>query len=246
MTIIQKVLVVPAFKEYEVLPVFLRELFEYIDDDTQVLVADDSPQEEWGNVTRACELAVGNKNGQLSFTFSGSRSGRGGAVRRAFEKAIIEFPAATRFLECDADGSHRPVDVIRLLRSENVTNVIIGSRYLKESEIIGWPISRRVFSRILNILIPRLWNFKVKDVTNGLRSYDVLSVRTILAKEQQNVGFIYLTEQMIHLKKAGLSISELPICFVNRTIGKSTVGYSEVLNSLIGLSSLFLSRKSRH
>jgi dolichol-phosphate mannosyltransferase len=246
MTVIKKVLVVPAYKEYEVLPIFLKELFDYIDIDTQVLVADDSPQEEWENVRRACEFAVGSKADQLSFTFSSLRSGRGGAVRRAFEKAITEFPDATRFLECDADGSHRPIDVDKLIRLENTTNIVIGSRYLKESEIIGWPISRRIFSRILNLLIPRLWNFKIRDVTNGLRSYDRTSVETILAKKQENVGFIYLTEQMVHLKAAGLSTSEIPICFVNRTIGKSTVGFSEVLNSLIGLGGLFFSHKSRH
>jgi dolichol-phosphate mannosyltransferase len=245
MTTIQRVIVVPAYKEYEVLPIFLKELFEYVDEDTHVLVADDSPKEEWERIINACELAVGSKSMQLSFTFSESRSGRGGAVRRAFEKASTEFPAAKRFLECDADGSHQPVDIARLLRSKNETNVIIGSRYLNKSEIIGWPISRRIFSRLLNILIPRLWNFKIKDVTNGLRSYDAVSVSTLLAKEQQNVGFIYLTEQMIHLKAAGLSFSEIPIRFVNRTIGKSTVGYSEVLNSLVGLGRLFFSRKSR-
>jgi hypothetical protein len=48
------------------------------------------------------------------------------------------------------------------------------------------------------------------------------------------------------LKAAGLSTSEIPICFVNRTIGKSTVGFSEVLNSLIGLGGLVFSHKSRH
>ncbi len=245
MTVIRKVLVVPAYKEYQALPIFLKELFEYIDIDTQVLVADDSPQEQWENVTRACEFAVGSKVNQLSFTFSTLRSGRGGAVRRAFEKGIKEFPEATRFLECDADGSHRPIDVDKLVKSENTTNIIIGSRYLKESEIVGWPISRRIFSRILNILIPRLWNFEISDVTNGLRSYDRTSVGIILAEKQQNVGFIYLTEQMFHLKAAGLSISEIPICFVNRTTGKSTVGFSEVLNSLIGLGGLFFYRKSR-
>jgi dolichol-phosphate mannosyltransferase len=241
---ITKVLVVPSYKEYEGLPVFLKELFEKLDSDMQVLVADDSPQEEWENVKRACEFAVGSKSSQLSFSFASSRTGRGGAVRRAFQMALIEFPHATRFLECDSDGSHRPIDVLKIARTETTTNVVIGSRYLKESKIVGWPISRRIFSRILNFVIPRLWGFRISDITNGLRSYDITSLRAILAEEQKNVGFIYLTEQMIHLKGADLEIREVPICFINRTIGESTLGFSEVLNSLIGLASLFFFRKS--
>jgi len=241
---ITKVLVVPSYREYEALPVFLKELFEKLDGETQVLVADDSPQEEWENVKRACKFAAGSKSRQLSFSFSNSRTGRGGAVRRGFEMALSEFPNAIRFLECDCDGSHRPIDVLKIAKTEAPTNVVIGSRYLKESEIVGWPISRRIFSRILNFVIPRLWGFGITDVTNGLRSYDITGLRVILAEEQKNVGFIYLTEQMIYLKGAGLEVSEVPICFINRTIGKSTLDFSEVLNSFIGLASLFLSRKS--
>ncbi len=240
--VIQKVLVIPAYKEYEVLPLFLAEIFELIDNCTQVLVADDSPEEKWDEIVSACESAIGEKSNQLAFSFSKIRNGRGGAVRRGFQKAVEEYPSASQFLECDADGSHRPIDIIDMLNHENKTNVVIGSRYLEKSQIIGWPISRRIFSRFLNFLIPRIMHLEVSDITNGLRLYDLRSIKVILAKEQQNTGFIYLTEQLINLKEADLTFSEIPICFINRTVGESSVGIREINNSLIGLCRIIYSQ----
>lgn len=240
MPVIKKVLVIPSYKEYVALPVFIEEIFKLIDDSTQVLIADDSPIENWEDIVKTCEFAAGVQKNRLTFSFSETKSGRGGAVRRGFQMALTEFSSAIQFLECDADGSHRAEDVMNVMRCQQNANVVIGSRYIRDSKIIGWPVSRRIFSRILNFLIPRMWDFEISDVTNGLRSYDLLSVQTILSREQKNKGFVYLTEQMIYLKKAGLTTCEIPICFVNRTFGKSTVGAREIAGSLTGLVKLFL------
>ena len=85
-------------------------------------------------------------------------------------------------------------------------------------------------------------HLEVSDITNGLRLYDIQSIKVILSKEQQNTGFIYLTEQMINLKDADLTFSEIPICFINRIVGESSVGIREINNSLTGLCRLFHSQ----
>jgi hypothetical protein len=91
-------------------------------------------------------------------------------------------------------------------------------------------------------MIPRIMHLKIRDITNGLRLYDLRGVEAILAQDQQNTSFIYLTEQMINVEKAGLTFSEIPICFINRTIGESTVGIQEIKSSLIGLGRMFYFR----
>jgi glycosyltransferase involved in cell wall biosynthesis len=240
--LIQNVLVIPSYKEYAALPVFLAAIFDLIDDRTQVIVVDDSPEETWDGIVQTCQSAAGKNYNRLAFSFSKLRNGRGGAVRRGFEKALQEYPSAVQFIECDADGSHRPYDVLKLINSERRTNVLIGSRYLEESKIIGWPLSRRIFSALLNFLIPRIMHLRISDITNGLRIYDLQSVEALLAQEQQNTSFIYLTEQIFCLERAGLTIGEIPICFINRTIGESTVGIHEIKESLIGLGGIFYSQ----
>jgi dolichol-phosphate mannosyltransferase len=153
-----------------------------------------------------------------------------------------KFPHLVHFIECDADGSHRVVDIIKVRDLESHGDLLIGSRYLPESKIVGWPMTRRVFSYLLNISIPCLMKVRVSDVTNGLRRYSITAVDAILAKEPINKGFIYLSEQALILRNQGYVLDEVPIIFVDRTLGKSTVTWREIVASLKGISDLFFSR----
>jgi dolichol-phosphate mannosyltransferase len=152
--------------------------------------------------------------------------------------ALELYPRVKFIIECDADGSHRVEDILKLMQSENTADLIIGSRYLDESQIIGWPVSRRIFSFCLNILIPKLVHVPVQDITNGLRRYTTDTTRKILENPQRNLGFIYLSEQAIIVERSGLSISEIPITFIDRTLGKSTVTWREIYGSIVGITQL--------
>jgi dolichol-phosphate mannosyltransferase len=158
-------------------------------------------------------------------------------------KALNDYPEAKFIVECDADGSHRAIDILKIKNSETVADLLIGSRYLPSSKIIGWPMSRRIFSWILNNSIPRVIFVEVHDITNGLRRYSREAVRQILSNPQMNTGFVYLSEQAVVLKKRGMKISEEPIIFVDRTLGTSTVTWRELTNSLLGIARLVISKQ---
>jgi dolichol-phosphate mannosyltransferase len=85
----------------------------------------------------------------------------------------------------------------------------------------------------------------VSDITNGLRRYSSVAIDRILATKQENSGFIYLSEQAIIVKNANLTIAEIPIVFVDRTLGKSTVTWREISSSLLGVAKLFASNPVR-
>jgi dolichol-phosphate mannosyltransferase len=114
---------------------------------------------------------------------------------------------------------------------------------LKESSIKGWPLSRRVASRILNYLIPKLLGINCTDVTNGLRRYSKKANEITAEHVQVNTGFIFLSEQAMILAHRGVIPNEFPITFVNRVHGKSSVGLSEVVDSLIGVFELHRMKK---
>lgn len=242
---IKKVIIIASYKEYDSLPILLNDLSTVIDIETKILIVDDSPQDSWEGLKTFCLKSMGSKESQLEFSFSSTKSGRGGAIRRGLEFALLNYPLAEIFLECDADGSHSVNDIYKMINYSYQTNVLIGSRYLASSKIIGWPLSRRIFSKILNLLIPFIFNLKISDATNGLRRYDLQSVKTILNYTQRHTGFIYLTEQLLHLSKARLEIHEVPIQFMNRTVGESTVGVSEIIGSLGGLLDLIIHNQRR-
>ena len=114
---------------------------------------------------------------------------------------------------------------------------------MKESSIIGWPIPRRVFSKILNSVIPFMLNVPITDITNGLRRYTPQALRQILLQEPINTGFTYLSEQAFVLHVSQLKIDEIPIIFVERIAGHSTVTWKEILTSLRGILYLLLLKK---
>ena len=111
----------------------------------------------------------------------------------------------------------------------------IGSRYLKKSKIIGWPIKRKIFSKLANLLAQFLFGFDISDYTNGFRVYNRRSITELLKYEINNNGFIYLTETLIILKKKKYRIGEYPTIFINRKFGRSSLRLKEIINSLLGI-----------
>ena len=91
---------------------------------------------------------------------------------------------------------------------------------------------------MLNTMIPFILDIGVKDITNGLRSYSISAVNHIFDVPAHNPGFIYLFEQAFLSHKNKLNIEEIPIEFVNRSLGESTVTWREILNSILGLAEL--------
>lgn len=203
-----------------------------------IIVMDDSPEPIADEVEAACSEVLKESSASYLFVNHQGKVGRGDAVRRGMEQAVTLFPSLEFVMECDADGSHRPVDILRVKESKIEADLLIGSRYLRDSKVQGWPFSRRIFSRALNFIIPRVLQVNVTDITNGLRRYSINAVNEIIAQYQVNKGFIYLSEQALALEKRGLLIKELPTVFVNRTQGSSTVTWREVLASLRGVIGL--------
>lgn len=232
------VIVIASYNEIQALPSFLSELAPILTKNETIVVADDSPIENRQQIQSGCESKFKSSQARLDFSFSNSKNGRGSAIYRGFKFAIEKYGQFDYFIECDSDGSHTPSDIVSLVNLIVPSDLIIGSRYLPTSKIIGWPRTRRVFSKILNALIPKLVGVRCTDITNGLRRYSANAVSDLLKHEPRNKGFMYLSEQAIILNNLGYSISEFPITFVNRTLGESTVGIKELSNSITGILKL--------
>lgn len=232
---IRVAIIIPSYRETFALPTLLKELGSKLRVEDAVIVVDDSPFSESRIIEKKCMDSLGNSRTKLIFINCGTKTGRGNAVRRGMLIACDQFKNLEYVIECDADGSHRVPDIVKLRDSEQPVDLLIGSRYLPNSQIWGWPLSRRVFSFLLNFLIPRILSIDIKDITNGLRRYSSAAVKKILASPQENSGFIYLSEQALILKKSNSSITEIPIIFTNRIQGDSTVTIHEIIQSVRGI-----------
>lgn len=239
-------LIIPSYNESIALKEFLVRLLPILPNYVAIIIADDSEKE----VSTIIENQIAEINeltqNKILIDSADSKSGRGAAVKRGMSRAIKLYPNLEHIIECDADGSHTPNDVHKLLISDETVDMLVGSRYLNGSKISNWPLQRRIFSKILNTVIPRILDVPLKDVTNGLRRYSIRSVKLLISRESINSGFVYLSEQALILRTANYTFKETPIHFVNRIHGESTVTSREVLDSILGISKLTMLNKNQN
>ena len=239
----KSVIVIASYNEIEALPILISKISPSLNQNQVLIIADDSPIAIRKELKEKCLREFNSNSSTLDFSFASSKNGRGAAVYRGIKYAKATYGEFDSYIECDSDGSHRAEDIIRILKMETKIDLLIGSRYLSESKIIGWPLSRTIFSKLLNLTIPKLLNVPCRDITNGLRRYSSQAIKVILESTPKNTGFIYLSEQAQLISRAKLTIGEMPIIFENRIAGESTVGVKEILDSFTGVLKLLISRK---
>lgn len=204
-----------------------------------IVICDDSEIKSRDIIFDKLEKISTRSSVEIIFSFGKLKGGRGAAVQRGFRLALEKHPKCQRFIQCDADGSHGAQDIMNLLNYPGHEEVVIGSRYLADSKIQNWPITRRIFSKLLNFSIPRILSINCKDITNGLRRYDRKSVEAVCETSTLVNGFLALTEEMLILFRQGNpEVIELPTIFVNRIKGESSVTGKDLRNSLQDLSIL--------
>ena len=235
-------LVLPAFNESESIYNLLHELDLHVPLNWHIIIIDDSPSDRTEKYVKMAFGDLKREQSTLHLLSNSQKSGRGAAVQQAFSFAIanIDFEF---IIEMDSDGSHTFESVLGLLDAPIDQDLVIGSRYLQDSEITGWPLSRRVFSRGTNFLLKKIFGIGISDWTNGLRRYSPRTIDYILKINPINNGFTYLSEQILIAHSKGLSILELPIVFIDRVSGKSTVTYKEIINSIKGILLLLFYKK---
>jgi dolichol-phosphate mannosyltransferase len=205
-------------------------------DEIDVLVADDASPDGTGNIA---DRLVASHAGRVRVLHRPGKGGRGAAVLAAFREAVPE-PAYRRFVEMDADLSHLPEELPRLLVASAHADVVIGSRYREGGAIRGWSRKRRVWSHLSNSLIDLVLRLPITDYTNGYRLYDRRAVEVLLRADLKERGYISLSEWAWVLHGAGLTFADVPITFVNRRLGTSKMSAREAIGALRALMRLRL------
>ena len=230
-------IVIPAYNEKENILKLIKGIRKYLN--CIILIVDDSKDKD------VKKILSKNNIKNLKYFNRGKKSGRGSAVLFGFKK-LIKKQKISCFIEMDADLSHSPTELRRNISFfyKNSLDLLIGSRYLNESKIINWPLSRRVLSKLSNILARKLLGVPIKDYTNGYRFYSKNAARTVITKcNRTGGGFIILSEIILVLWKKGYKISEIRSIFRNRIRGESSVNIKLIFESLVGLFRLFLLKK---
>tara|TARA_Y100000389_G_scaffold146758_1_gene145539 strand:- start:3122 stop:3847 length:726 start_codon:yes stop_codon:yes gene_type:complete len=233
-------IIIPTFNEDENIISLLKNIKKNIPT-ASISIVDDSKNNNMKKI-----LKKNNFDKKIKYFHRINSRGRGSAVLYGF-KQLLKKKSNQIFIEMDADFSHKPSELkqnIRLFKKKKF-DLLIASRYLPKSRIVNWPLSRKIFSKLSNILAKAILNIDVKDYTNGFRIYSKKATYLITKKcGKIGDGFIVLSEILLVLNINKLKIHEVSTVFVNRKRGESSVNLRLVLQSFIGLIKLFLIKKN--
>jgi len=230
-------IIVPTYNESSNIKKLLKEIRLNIK--SQIIIVDDSNNNLTKNLLKKEKM-------KIIYIKRMKKLGRGSAVLEGFRRALKNKNMKI-FVEMDADLSHPPAELRRNIdyfKKKNL-DLLIGSRYLKKSEIVNWPISRRIFSRLANYLAKFLLRIPCSDYTNGYRIYSKNAAKKVSEKcGKIGDGFIMLSEILLVLYKNNFKIGEIETKFINRLKGESSTNIKLIIASLKGLIKLFLKKNS--
>jgi dolichol-phosphate mannosyltransferase len=201
-----------------------------------LIVDDDSPD---GTGRLADELAA--VDARVHVLHRRSKDGLGAAYRAGFAWALERgFDVV---VEMDADGSHQPEQLPRLLEAIDHADVVVGSRWVRGGNVVGWPLHRRLLSLGGSAYARLALGLPQRDVTGGYRAFTARALEQVGPGDLQSQGYSFQVELLWQAHRNGMRIVEVPITFVERTLGHSKMTGSIVLEAMVrvgrwGLGSL--------
>lgn len=231
------VIIIPTYNEADNINKIITEINKILPEGI-IFVIDDSTD---GTNKKVKLLAKKYKN--IKLWQRKSKKGRGSAVIFGFKQAL-KNPSIKYFVEMDADFSHDPKYLKIMIETSKKADIVIGSRYLPESKLVGRPWYRRLISLLANLIADSLFRIGLTDYTNGYRLYTRRAIRNLSAKDLSEKGYILLSEIAYVLYKKGFKFAEIPITYIERSQGESTFNLKEFIDALMGIVRIYFRHKN--
>jgi dolichol-phosphate mannosyltransferase len=226
------VLVIPTYNERGNIGRLIEELqsvFVSLPHDMHILVVDDNSPDGTMDVVREHQARSANVH-----ALQGAKQGLGAAYIRGMRHATQALHADAVF-EMDADFSHKPADVPRLLGAiDQGADLAIGSRYVAGGSIPPqWGLYRRMVSLFGNIAARYVAGiYRVHDCTAGFRAIRAELLRGIELERFRVQGYAFQIALLHAAIVSGARVVELPVEFIDRSVGESKLGLSDILEFL--------------
>jgi len=219
--------VIPTYNERQMLPEITRAVLA-LPGRWRVLVVDDSSPDGTGEL--ADEIARANP--RLTVLHRARKEGLGPAYVAGFREALSR-PDVDFVHEMDADLSHDPADLPRLLEAANEADLVIGSRYVPQGRTEGWGLRRRLLSRWGNEYVRVVLGLAVRDLTAGFRCWRRHLLEAVDLDAVRTRGYGFQIEMTWRAIRAGGRVVEVPICFTERRAGRSKMSGSIAAEALV-------------
>lgn len=207
--------VIPTYNEKDNIEQMVRALFALDVPNLSVLIVDDNSPDGTGNIV--IKLQKRYKN--LYLETREKKGGLGCAYVHGFQYALDH--GATVIVQMDADFSHDPKDIPRLLEALKQNDLVIGSRYINGISVVNWPLRRLILSTAANTYARIVTGLPYKDITGGFRAWRAETMRAINLQTIKADGYGFQIATAYRAWKKDYSIKEVPIVFTERREGQS-------------------------
>jgi len=230
-------IIIPTYNEAENIELLLHNIFAQHIDDLSVVIVDDNSPDKTADIIKKLQQTY-----PIHLIERQEKSGLGSAYIAGFRYALSK--QAQYIFEMDADFSHDPADIPRLLDAVKHSDLVIGSRKINGGQIIGWNFIRIIMSNGAMWFSRILLNFTVQDVTAGFRCFRSQVLNIIDLDSITSNGYAFQEELLLKTQEHGFTIVEIPVIFRDRKNGQSKLGITDIIEFFITIVTLRLKRNS--
>ena len=238
----KNLVIIPTYNEIENIAKIISAVFA-IDPSLEILVIDDGSPDGTADAVRALQAGFRDR---LHLICRSGKLGLGTAYITGFKWALERD--YDHIFEMDADFSHDPKDIPRLLQAcRDGADMAVGSRYCNGVNVVNWPIGRILISYFASVYVRKVLGFKIFDSTAGFVCYTSRVLRTIDLDKVRMKGYGFQIELKYTAHSLGFKIAEVPVIFVNRVEGSSKMSgsiFGEAFWGVIGLKFRRIKAKS--
>jgi dolichol-phosphate mannosyltransferase len=217
---------VPTYNERDNIPALAAALLRI--PDLSLLVVDDGSPDGTGAEADRLARAAG---GRITVLHRRGARGLGRSYVDGMRSALER--GATHICQMDADFSHDPADVTRLIDATGAADLVIGSRYVRGGQLRDWPWHRVALSSFANRYVRAITRMPIHDCTSGFRAWRADLLRRIPLERIRSDGYAFQVELAWEACTRQARIDEIPITFVERRLGQSKLSGGVIVESAL-------------
>jgi dolichol-phosphate mannosyltransferase len=218
-------LVIPTYNEAANVEAIVAAALEQLPPTRRLLVVDDSSPDGTGRIVD--RLAQGRED--VAVLHRSAKRGLGPAYVAGFRKALAG--GAELIAHMDADFSHDPADLPRLLEAATDADLVLGSRYVEGGGVTDWGPGRRAISRWGSAYARAALGVGIRDLTSGFKVFRRRALEAIDFQSLASLGYAFQVETTFRTIRSGFRVVEVPITFRDRRVGQSKMTGSVMLEA---------------
>ncbi len=206
--------IIPTYNEAENIKNIIHRIFS-LSEQLDILIIDDNSPDNTARIVEECI----KEEPRIHLIKRPKKLGLGTAYIQGFNYALknnYDF-----VFEMDADFSHDPNDIPRFIELIDRFDLVIGSRYINGISVVNWPMKRLLLSYFACIFARMVTGVPVKDLTSGFKCYSKRALEAVNWQKFRVDGYGFQIQSVYAVYRAGLSLTEIPIIFVERRAGTS-------------------------